>query len=168
MGNKDIIYIGLLVTILAALLTLVLRTEVQADEIDVVETTEICSVVETTTEATTVYVAPVTTTEIPLTTVKFEDIPDYTELGTYKLTAYCSCSKCCGKSDGITASGTKATAGRTVAAKGFSFGTKLMINGETYVVEDRGVGSGVIDIYFDSHEEALNFGVKYAKVFEVN
>jgi 3D (Asp-Asp-Asp) domain-containing protein len=110
----------------------------------------------------------VTTTEIPLTTVKFEDIPDYTDLGTYKLTAYCSCSKCCGKSDGITASGTKATAGRTVAAKGIPFGTKLMINGETYIVEDRGVGSGVIDIYFDSHSEALNFGVKYAKVFEVN
>jgi 3D (Asp-Asp-Asp) domain-containing protein len=176
LGKKDIIYIGLLVAILAALLTLVLRTEVQADEIDVVETTEITSVVETTTEATaeattectTVCVAPVTTTEIPLTTVKFEDIPDYTDLGTYKLTAYCSCSKCCGKSDGITASGTKATAGRTVAAKGIPFGTKLMINGETYIVEDRGVGSGVIDIYFDSHSEALSFGVKYAKVFEVN
>jgi 3D (Asp-Asp-Asp) domain-containing protein len=159
LGKKDIIYIGLLVAILAALLTLVLRTEVQANASEIVETTEICSVVETTTEKAT---------EIPLTTVKFEDIPDYTELGTYKLTAYCSCSKCCGKSDGITASGTKATAGRTVAAKGFSFGTELMINGDTYIVEDRGVGSGVVDIYFDSHEEALNFGVKYAKVFEVN
>ena len=50
MGKKDIIEIFLLVAILAALLTLVLRTEVQADEIDVVETTEITSVVETTTE----------------------------------------------------------------------------------------------------------------------
>jgi 3D (Asp-Asp-Asp) domain-containing protein len=159
LGKKDIIEIILLVAILAALLTLVLRTEVQADEIDVVETTEICSVVETTTEEPT--------TEIPLTTVKHEDVPDYRDLGTYKLTAYCSCSKCCGKSDGITASGTKATAGRTVAAKGIPFGTKLMINGETYIVEDRGVGSGVIDIYFDSHSEALSFGVQYAKVFSI-
>lgn len=159
MGNKDIIYIGLLVAILAALLTLVLRTEVQANENEIVETTEICSVVETTTEEPT--------TEIPLTTVKHEDVPDYRDLGTYKLTAYCSCSKCCGKSDGITASGTKATAGRTVAAKGIPFGTKLMINGETYIVEDRGVGSGVIDIYFDSHSEALSFGVQYAKVFSI-
>jgi 3D (Asp-Asp-Asp) domain-containing protein len=123
------------------------------------ETTEIGSVVETTTEETT---------DIPLTTVKFEDIPDYTELGTFKLTAYCACTKCCGKSDGITASGKKAKAGHTVAAKGFPFGTELYINGETYVVEDRGVGSGVIDIYFESHSEAENFGVKYAKVFEVN
>jgi 3D (Asp-Asp-Asp) domain-containing protein len=176
LGKKDIIYIGLLVAILAALLTLVLRTEVQANASEIVETTEIASVVETTaeatikevsTECTTVCVAPVTTTEIPLTTVKFEDIPDYTELGIYKLTAYCSCGKCCGKSNGITASGSKATAGRTVAAKGIPFGTELMINGETYIVEDRGVGSGVIDIYFDNHSEALSFGVKYAKVYEV-
>lgn len=141
------------------------------------ETTESTSVVETTTEtttevttetteSTTVYIAPATTTE-ELTTVKYEDIPKLRELGTYKLTAYCACSKCCGKSDGITASGTKATAGRTVAASGFSFGTKLYINGNTYVVEDRGVPSGVIDIYFDSHSEAMNFGVQYAKVFAV-
>lgn len=127
------------------------------------ETTEIGSVVETTTEATTEE-----TTDIPLTTVKFEDIPDYTELGTFKLTAYCACTECCGKDDGITASGKKAKANHTVAAKGFPFGTELYINGETYVVEDRGVGSGVIDIYFESHNEAENFGVKYAKVFEVN
>ena len=35
---------------------------------------------------------------------------------TYKITAYCSCAKCCGKATGRTASGTRATAGRTVAA----------------------------------------------------
>jgi 3D (Asp-Asp-Asp) domain-containing protein len=128
------------------------------------ETTETISVVETTTEATTEE-----TTDIPLTTVKAEDIPDYTDLGTFKLTAYCACSRCCGKSDGITASGKKATANHTVAADTslIPFGTELMINGETYVVEDTGVRGMVIDIYFDSHEEAQGFGVKYAKVFEV-
>ena len=131
------------------------------------ETTEQISVVETTTETTTEVTTTEVTTTDELTTVKYEDIPKLRELGTYKLTAYCSCSKCCGKSDGITASGTKATAGRTVAAKGIPFGTKLMINGETYIVEDRGVGSGVIDIYFDSHSEALSFGVQYAKVFSI-
>lgn len=31
-------------------------------------------------------------------------------LGTYVLTAYCGCAKCCGKSNGITASGTHAAA----------------------------------------------------------
>ena len=46
----------------------------------------------------------------------------------FKVTAYCSCAKCCGKTNGITASGTKATAGRTVATSSqFSFGTQLDI-----------------------------------------
>ena len=53
----------------------------------------------------------------------------------YKITAYCSCAKCCGKATGRTAMGTKATAGRTVAASGkFAFGTKLNINGHVYTV----------------------------------
>ena len=36
-------------------------------------------------------------------------------LGLFELTAYCPCSACCGKNDGITATGTVATEGRTVA-----------------------------------------------------
>lgn len=89
-------------------------------------------------------------------------------LGTYQLTAYCPCEKCCGKSDGITASGVKATAGRTVAVdSSIPFGAKLIINGHEYVAEDCGGGikGKRIDIYFDSHQEALNFGVKKAEVF---
>lgn len=87
--------------------------------------------------------------------------------GTYKITAYCACSKCCGKSTGITASGTKATAGRTIAAPStFAFGTKLEIDGKTYVVEDRGgaITGNKIDIYMDSHAEALKWGVRYMTV----
>ena len=97
-----------------------------------------------------------------------EKEPKLKSLGKFKITAYCSCSKCCGKSDGITASGTKATAGRTIAAPStFKFGTKLIINGHEYTVEDRGgaIKGNRIDIYFDSHQEALNFGVKYIEVF---
>ena len=85
----------------------------------------------------------------------------------FKVTAYCSCSKCCGKQTGITASGTRATAGRTVAASGqFAFGTKLMINGKQYTVEDRGgaIQGNKIDIYMNSHAEALAWGVKYLPV----
>jgi 3D (Asp-Asp-Asp) domain-containing protein len=91
-------------------------------------------------------------------------------LGTYKITAYCGCAKCCGKTDGITASGTHVTAGRTIAApKEIPFGTQIIINGHTYTVEDRGgaIKGNRIDIYFDTHEEALKFGVQYVEIFKV-
>ena len=89
----------------------------------------------------------------------------------YKITAYCPCSKCCGKSTGITASGTRATAGRTVAASSkFAFGTKLNINGHIYTVEDRGgaISGNKIDIFVNSHSEALAWGVRYLPVSVTN
>ena len=80
------------------------------------------------------------------------------------VSAYCACSKCCGKTNGITASGTKATVGRTIAApSSYSFGTKIELEGlGTYVVEDRGgaIQGNKIDVYFTSHSEALAFGRK--------
>lgn len=99
-----------------------------------------------------------------------ETKPTIISLGTYKITAYCGCAKCCGKTDGITASGTHVTAGRTIAAPPeIPFGTKLIINGHTYTVEDRGgaIKGKRIDIYFESHQEALDFGVQYIEVFQV-
>lgn len=59
--------------------------------------------------------------------------------GYFTLTYYCPCSQCSEGYGGNTAMGTKATAGRTIAADSrFPFGTKLVINGHTYTVEDRG------------------------------
>ena len=85
----------------------------------------------------------------------------------YKVTAYCACMKCCGKTNGITAMGTKATEGRTIAASSkYAFGTKLNINGHIYTVEDRGgaITGNKIDIYMNSHAAALAWGVKYLPV----
>ena len=85
----------------------------------------------------------------------------------FKVTAYCSCAKCCGKVTGRTASGAHAVAGQTVAASGqFAFGTKLNINGKEYTVEDRGgaIQGNRIDIYMNSHAEAVAWGVKYLPV----
>ncbi len=86
----------------------------------------------------------------------------------FKVTAYCPCSKCCGKyASGYTSSGTKATPGRTVAASSsYAFGTKLLINGKEYVVEDRGgaIKGNRIDIYMGSHKAAIAWGVKYLPV----
>lgn len=90
-------------------------------------------------------------------------------LGTYKITHYCPCSQCCGWSTGITASGTYATAGRTVACNSLPFGTQIMINGNIYIVEDTGgMSNSTIDIFVESHQEALNLGTYYTDVYLVN
>lgn len=104
-------------------------------------------------------------------------VPELIELGEFKLTAYCACKKCCGKDQsdpayGITATGTTVTAGRTIAVDPsvIPYGTEVVINGHTYIAEDCGgaIKENRIDIYFDSHEEALAFGVQYANVYIKN
>lgn len=89
-------------------------------------------------------------------------------LGKFKITAYCNGPCCSGHSSGLTASGTVPVQGRTVAMNGIPFGTKLKINGSVYTVEDRGVPYGHVDIYFESHEDAIEFGRMYADVYQVN
>ena len=89
-------------------------------------------------------------------------------LGRFTLTGYCNCEKCGGHESGLTASGTTPVPGRTVAMGGVPFGTKLLINGNVYTVEDRGVPYGHVDIFFNSHEEALQFGRGTADVYQVN
>ena len=91
--------------------------------------------------------------------------------GVYKVTAYCACMKCCGKTNGITEYGVKATANHTIAApRTFAFGTKVVIDGVTYTVEDRGgaIQGNRIDIYMNSHSEALKWGVRYVEVEVLN
>ena len=86
------------------------------------------------------------------------------------ITAYCPCAKCCGETNGITASGTKAKQGRTVAVdpRYIPYGTEIIIDGQTYIAEDCGgaIKGERLDIYFDSHSEALNFG-KQTKIVRI-
>ena len=66
--------------------------------------------------------------------------------------AYCPCTYCCGKSNGITATGTIATAGRTIAVdpKIIPLGSTVIINGREYIAEDTGGGirGYKVDIFF--------------------
>jgi len=92
-------------------------------------------------------------------------------LGEYNVSAYCSCSQCCGKSDGITFSGEKAVEGITIAAdtRVHPIGTKLYIEGIGWrTVQDIGgsIYGNKLDIYFDSHSKALEFGRQYLEVWE--
>lgn len=92
---------------------------------------------------------------------------EYHTIYIMKTVAYCSCSKCCGWNTSITYSGTVATQGRTVACNldKFPIGTKLMIDGHEYIVEDTGsLSENMIDIYFDSHEAALQYGSQWKAV----
>ena len=101
-------------------------------------------------------------------------------LGEFKITAYCSCVRCCsiwaknrpldenGKEIVYTASGERAEAGKTIAVDTsvIPFGTEVRIGDTVYTAQDTGsaVKGNVIDIYFDSHEDAVKHGAKYLEV----
>ena len=95
--------------------------------------------------------------------------------GEFKLTAYCPCAKCCGKwANGITATGTTATEGRTIAVdpRVIPYGSTVTLYYEdgtvhTYTAEDCGgaIKENRIDVFFDSHEAARAFGVQSAMVY---
>ena len=80
----------------------------------------------------------------------------------FEVTAYCGGSCCNGKWAGQTASGATPRSNHTCAAgKQYQFGTRIQLDGlGTYTVEDRGgsITGNRIDIYFDNHQEAQNFG----------
>lgn len=106
-----------------------------------------------------------------------EEVPEgprAENLGSFTLTAYCPCYYCCGKSEedpwyGITASGTEARSRHTVAVDPdvIPLGSVLYIGGTRYVAEDVGgaINGKHIDVYFDSHEAALEFGVQSGDVW---
>lgn len=92
--------------------------------------------------------------------------PVLTYLGEWTTTAYCPCEICCGQwATGCTASGVMATPDHTVACGILPFGTKVMIDGIVYTVEDLGVDGEWIDIFFASHEEALKYGMQQKEVY---
>lgn len=87
-------------------------------------------------------------------------------LGDVVTSGYCSCSVCCGRwAGGPTASGAMPTADHTLAVDASDpfvpLGTKIIMNGTEYVVEDTGNLDryGVqFDVYFSDHEDALQWG----------
>ena len=123
--------------------------------------------------------------EAPEAQVEADPIQDEKKMtdhpvGVCEITAYCSCVKCCGiwsadhpsrQGTGYvqkTATGTIPTEGRTVAVDKdvIPLGSIVIIDGVTYIAEDTGsaVNGNIVDIYFDSHEEAVQFGRRTAQV----
>ena len=89
-------------------------------------------------------------------------------LGTVTTSGYCNCVICCGQwSGGPTASGVYPTANHTIAVDAnhpfVPMGTKVVMNGVEYTVEDTGnfARYGVqFDVYYDSHIAATFHGHK--------
>ncbi|MBI9021395.1 MAG: 3D domain-containing protein [Verrucomicrobia bacterium] len=110
---------------------------------------------------------------------------------TIEATGYCPCGQCCGwerswippfrpifssgslkgkaKKVGITASGTKARKGTVAAdARFYPFGTVMYVPGYGYGrVEDRGgaiQGPVRLDLFFETHQQALQWGRKNVRI----
>ena len=87
-------------------------------------------------------------------------------LGMVVTSGYCNCSICCGHyAGGPTASGVMPTADHTIAVDMYDmflpFGTRVVMNGTEYVVEDTGplTRYGVtFDVYYDDHDVAEAHG----------
>ena len=112
---------------------------------------------------------------------------EYKEVLEVKATAYCLCKKCCGKSEdhpeyGVTRSGLKIVPG--TGMKVIAVDPKIIPLGSTVYVEgvneigDYGyavaadTGSAIknykIDLYMDSHNDTLNWGIKNMKVYVID
>ena len=97
-----------------------------------------------------------------------EESPYY--LGEFQVTGYCTCTICCGeKEERLTKSETVPRASHTVAADPsvIPLGTRIVIDDVVYTVEDTGkaVEGMRLDIFFDSHEEAVRYGRKEKYVY---
>ncbi len=98
---------------------------------------------------------------------------DQWETVTMRVTAYCGCKRCCGKfADGKTANGHRIQDNDVFVAadKMYPFGTEIIVpgynNDEPVKVFDRGrvIRGNRLDVFFNSHKTAREWGVKYLEV----
>lgn len=102
--------------------------------------------------------------------VKTEAVGERWEsLGTFKISHYCACRKCSGPWGHRTSSGATCQEGVTVAVdpRILPEGAVIRITGYgDRIVQD--TGSGVrgrhIDVFYESHQECLDRGIKYREV----
>lgn len=95
---------------------------------------------------------------------EMESQPKKTYVGNFKITHYCPCTTCNGSWGSKTALGTTMTPNRTIAVdpKVIPLGSKVEIQGKTYIAEDTGgaIKGHRIDMCVASHSEAYAKGVK--------
>lgn len=93
-----------------------------------------------------------------------------TPLGIFSISGYCGCDAC-GSGTGLTYSGVIAQANHTIAAdlSILPLGSKVRVGNVIYTVEDMGSGiqGKMLDIYYNSHEEAMAHGRTQQEVYLV-
>lgn len=101
---------------------------------------------------------------------QYNSLSNYHYLGECTLTAYC-CEKykhICGTGTGITASGLPVQPGLVaVDPSVIPLGSTVIIDGVSYIAADTGgaIKGNKIDIAFETHEEAANFGKQTGNVW---
>lgn len=100
---------------------------------------------------------------------------NYISLGTFTITAYCPCEKCCGKwgkdrtGKIVGSCGIELKEGVAIAVDPdiIPYYTHIFIDDVEYIALDCGgaINGNEIDIYFENHEDALNFGIQQREVF---
>ena len=117
------------------------------------------------------------------TEVETEMQPKLVSMGTFRVTAYCSCHLCCGEfaenrpvdeyGNPIVygASGEELVADYSIATDVglIPYGETILINDQEYVAHDCGgaIKGNRIDIYMSTHEMALEWGVQNIEIFKV-
>ena len=137
--------------------------------------------IDHTTEITPDPKAETVTTDEAEYTMDAEPEETWDCLGEFELTAYCPCEICCGYWATVrptgengnpivyTSSGAIAEAGTTIAVDPdiIPYGSKVKINDHIYIAQDTGgsITGEHIDIYFNDHAAALEFGCQEALVY---
>lgn len=103
---------------------------------------------------------------------KVERSVELVSIGEFDLTYYCieNYPHICNDGEAtLTATGTTPTPGRTIAVDPLviPYGTEVVIDGHTYIAEDCGgaIKGNRIDIVVETHEQALQMGLRSAEVF---
>ena len=108
------------------------------------------------------------TVEVVAENATTEQLTDeWTHSAVCTITHFCNCARCCGRWAGSpTASGAWPEEGRTVAVDPsvIPLGSEVLINGHVYIAEDTGVSGYWVDIFCESHSEALQRGMYTTEV----
>lgn len=106
--------------------------------------------------------------------VTADELLGMTTLGSFTVTHYCPCSLCCGKSDGVTASGRSVVPYYSVAVdpKVIPLGTVVYLDyGDGVLHEARADDTGgavrgyKLDLCVGDHQTAVQYGIRTATVY---